>query len=101
MLRSTEYSVGDLRHSLNVFLTVTLGWLLSDSLLEFVEVLSNSLIEADGLDEDCRLGQWVSLDGDLLWFSGHLFGLSASTNLVVPFLEAAILFHRLSIVLVS
>jgi hypothetical protein len=101
LLRSAEYSVGDLRHSLNVFLTVTLGWLLSEGLLELVEVLNNVLFEADGLDEDRGLGQWVSLDGDLLWLSSHLFGLTASTNLVVPFLEAAILFHGLSIVLGS
>jgi hypothetical protein len=70
-------------------------------MFELIEVRECSLLVADRLDEDRGLGKRISLDGELLKLLGNLsfLGLSTGTDLVVPFLEAAILFHALSVML--
>jgi hypothetical protein len=69
-------------------------------LFEITKVSDGILFEVDSLDVDIRLSQWVSLFSvvfslslsDSTWFS-------TGTDLVVPFLKAAILFHGLSVML--
>jgi hypothetical protein len=70
-------------------------------LLEITKVSDGILSEVNSLDVDSRLSQWVSLFS--LVFSLSLDGswFTTSTDLVVPFLEATIFFHSLSVMLLG
>jgi hypothetical protein len=65
-------------------------------------VFDGVLVEVDGLHIDRGLSQWVSLNfNDLSLFPSSGLWLTTSTDLVVPFLETSVLFHRLSVVFLS
>jgi hypothetical protein len=99
-LRSTEFSIRDLGHSLDVLLAVSFSCLLGHTLFEIIKVGDGILIEVNGLYEDRGLGKRISLDLELFLFVGALLhGLSTSTYLVIPFLETTVLFHGLSVML--